>query len=180
MQPVPSSFQRSGGTYDRLLAAPISLLTLLIGKTVTGAIFAIAVSSVALDEGQLFFGAGNAQPLLLAVGLILNAFTFSNLGLIFGSFLTTKPGDVQMPSTLLRWGLLLISGVFVPLSQMAPALRFISYLSTLTYAQDLMNQAVLGLGLISPWIDLVVLLGAAILFLLPSIRMHQKARAKGI
>jgi ABC-2 type transport system permease protein len=172
--------ERRLGTYDRLLAAPMSLLTLLLGKTVTGAIFAIVVSIVALTAGLLFFGVGIAQPLLLAVGLILNAFTFSSLGLIFGSFPTTKPGDVQMPSTLLRWGLLFISGVFVPLSQMAPALRFVSYLSPLTYAQDLMNHAVLGLGLISPWIDLAVLLGAAILFFLPSIRMHHKARVKGI
>ena len=40
--------ERRIGTYDRLLAAPMSLLTLLLGKTAVGAFFAIAVSGVAL------------------------------------------------------------------------------------------------------------------------------------
>jgi len=172
--------ERRIGTYDRLLAAPMSTLTLLLGKTVTGAIFAMAVSLVALGAGLVFFGASIAQPLLLAAGIIFSAFTFSSLGLIFGSIPTTKPGDVQMPSTLLRWGLLFISGVFIPISQMAPALRVISYLSPLTYAQDLMNHAVVGSGLINPWIDILVLLGATVIFLIPSLRMHARARVKGV
>ena len=172
--------ERRIGTYDRLLAAPMSTLTLLIGKTITGALFAIAVSLVALAAGLLFFGVSIAQPFLLAAGIFFSAFTFSSLGLIFGSIPTTKPGDVQMPSTLLRWGLLFISGVFVPLSQMAPALQIVSYLSPLTYAQDLMNHAVVGSGLINPWVDIAVLAVTAILFLLPSLQMHHKARVKGI
>jgi ABC-2 type transport system permease protein len=158
----------------------MSLLTLLLGKTATGAIFAITVSGVALSAGLLLFGTSIAQPLLLTVGIILSALTFSSLGLIFGSIPTTKPGDVQMPSTLLRWGLLFISGVFVPMSQMAPAMRFIAYLSPLTYAQDLMNHAVIGEGLLNPWIDMTVLLGSAILFLIPSIKMHHRAKIKGV
>ncbi|MCJ7622515.1 MAG: ABC transporter permease, partial [Anaerolineaceae bacterium] len=36
--------ERRLGTYDRLLAAPMSLLTLLLGKTAVGAIFAAAAS----------------------------------------------------------------------------------------------------------------------------------------
>ena len=172
--------ERRIGTYDRLLAAPMSLLTLLLGKTVTGALFAIAVSTVALTAGLVFFGANIAQPVLAAAGIFLSAFTFSSLGLIFGSIPTTKPGDVQMPSTLLRWGLLFISGVFVPLAQMSPALRVFSYLSPLTYAMDLMNHAVIGSGLINPWVDILILLLSAVLFLLPSIRMHHRARVKGV
>lgn len=172
--------ERRIGTYDRLLAAPMSLLTLLLGKTATGAIFAIAVSLIALIAGVIFFGATIAQPVLLFAGIVLSAFTFSSLGLIFGSIPTTKPGDVQMPSTLLRWGLLFISGVFIPLSQMSPAMQFVAYLSPLTYAQDIMNHAVLGRGLINPWIDISVLFLSGALFLLPSIKMHQRARVKGI
>lgn len=158
----------------------MSTLTLLLGKTVTGALFAIAVSLIALGAGLLLFGASIAQPLLLAAGIVFSAFTFSSLGLIFGSIPTTKPGDVQMPSTLLRWGLLFISGVFIPISQMSPALRVISYLSPLTYAQDLMNHAVVGSGLINPWIDIAVLIATSIIFLLPSLRMHHQAKVKGV
>jgi len=92
---------------------------------------------------------------------------------------TTNPGDVQMPSTLLRWGLLFISGVFIPLSEMAPVARTIAYLSPLTYAQDVMNHAVLGNGLLDPWLDLAMLFLSGVLFLLPAIKMHQQARVLG-
>ena len=171
--------ERRLGTYDRLLAAPMSLLTLLLGKTAVGAFFAIAVSAVALAIGVVVFGATVVQPWLLAAGVLLGSFSFSALGLIFGSIPTRNPGEVQMPSLLLRWGLLFISGVFIPLAEMAPAARTVAYISPLTYAQDLMNHAVLGMGLLSPWLDLAVLLLSGVVFLVPSIRMHQRGRRLG-
>ncbi len=171
--------ERRIGTYDRLLAAPMSLVTLLLGKVAVGAFFAISVSAVALAAGVLLFGSQIAQPGLLVAGVLVGAFSFSSLGLVFGSIPTMNPGDVQMPSTLLRWGLLFISGVFIPLSEMMPAARAIAYLSPLTYAQDLMNHAVLGKGLISAWIDFTVLLLSGVLLLLPSLRLHERARALG-
>jgi len=171
--------ERRLGTYDRLLAAPMSLLTLLLGKTAVGAFFAIGTSIFALFIGIVAFGAHIAQPGMLAACVVLAAFSFSTLGVIFGSIPTRNPGDVQMPSTLLRWGLLFISGVFIPLSEMAPAARAVAYLSPLTYAQDLMNHAVLGVGLLNPWLDVVVLLLTSVLFLLPSAFMHRRSRRLG-
>jgi len=38
---------------------------------------------------------------------------------------------------------------------------------------------VLGRGLINPWLDLAVLLLSGVLFLWPSIKMHQRARVLG-
>jgi ABC-2 type transport system permease protein len=171
--------ERRLGTYDRLLAAPMSLLTLLLGKTAVGASFAILVSAFATIVGVLAFGVSISFPVLLAAGIALSGFSFSSLGLIFGAIPTRNPGDVQMPSTLLRWGLLFISGVFVPLVEMSPAARTLAYLSPLTYAQDLMNYAVLGASLLDPWLDLGVLLLTGVLFLLPSIKLHQRGRVLG-
>ena len=171
--------ERRLGTYDRLLAAPMSLLTLLLGKTVVGAFFAVAVSALALVAGVIIFGASIVHPWLLVAGVLLGAFAFSALGLIFGSIPTRNPGDVQMPSTLLRWGLLFISGVFVPLPEMGAVARTVAYVSPLTYAQDLMNYAVLGASLINPWLDIAVLLASGVLFFVPSVLMHQRSRRLG-
>jgi len=171
--------ERRLGTYDRLMAAPMSLLTLLLGKTAVGALFAIGTSAFALLVGVMAFGVSITQPWLLAAGVILGSFSFSALGLIFGSIPTRNPGDVMMPSTLMRWGLLFVSGVFVPLADMAPAARAVAYLSPLTYAQDLMNHAVLGQGLLNSWLDLAVLLLSGILFLVPSVQMHRRSRRLG-
>jgi ABC-2 type transport system permease protein len=171
--------ERRMGTYDRLLAAPMSLLTLLLGKIAVGAFFAIVVASVAAVIGILFLDATVAQPALMMVGIILGAFTFSTMGLIFGSIPTNNPGDVQMPSTLIRWVLLFISGVFVPLAEMSTFARGISYISPLTYAQDLMNHAVLGVGELNLWLDLTILILSGFIFLLPSIKLHKRGRVLG-
>jgi len=119
------------------------------------------------------------SPGFLLAGIILGSFSFSTLGLIFGSIPTRNPGDVQMPSTLLRWGLLFISGVFVPLAEMGAAARVLAYVSPLTYAQDLMNHAVLDAGLLNPWLDLIVLLLGCVVFLVPSLLMHRRSRRLG-
>jgi len=171
--------ERRLGTYDRLLAAPMSLLTLLLGKIAVGAFFAIAVSSIAVIIGILFLDASIAQPALMIAGIFIGSFTFSTMGLIFGSIPTRNPGDVQMPSTLIRWILLFISGVFIPLSEMSIVARGISYISPLTYAQDLMNHAVLGTGELALWLNLSVLFLSGVIFLLPSIKLHKRGRVLG-
>jgi ABC-2 type transport system permease protein len=171
--------ERRVGTYDRLLAAPMSLLTLLLGKTAVGAFFGIGVSAISLVVGVAAFGATVAHPWLLVAGVVLGSFSFSALGLIFGSIPTRNPGDVQMPSTLLRWGLLFVSGVFIPLAEMAPAAQAVAYFSPLTYAQDLMNHSVLGASVLGPWVDVAVLLASGILFLVPSLWLHRRGRRLG-
>lgn len=171
--------ERRLGTYDRLLAAPMSLPTLLLGKTAVGAFFAFGTSAFALLIGILIFGSQVAWPWLRVVSIILASFSFSALGLIFGSIPTRDPGAVQMPSTLLRWGLLFISGVFIPLPEMPPLARAVAYLSPLTYAQDLMDHAVISQGLLNLWLDLVVLLLSGILFIAPSAWMHRRSRRLG-
>lgn len=84
-----------------------------------------------------------------------------------------------MPSTLIRWPLLFISGVFVPLGEMAPWARALAYLSPLTYAQDLMNHAVLGAGYLNHWLDLSLLPVLLFIFLIPAARLHQRSRVLG-
>jgi hypothetical protein len=62
---------------------------------------------------------------------------------------------------------------------MNPTARAIAFLSPLTYAQDLMKFAILGAGLLNPWADLGVLLLTGVLFLLPSIKLHQRSWVLG-
>jgi len=42
-----------------------------------------------------------------------------------------------------------------------------------------MNHAVLGIGLLSPWLDLAMLLLSGILFLVPPVLMHRRSRRLG-
>jgi ABC-2 type transport system permease protein len=177
--PVIIPLERRTRTYDRLLAAPTSLVTILVGKSLVGAFFGLAVSLVPLVAGLALFDVSIADPVLLIVSVILSAGVFSTLGILFASGSAQSPGQVLMPSTLLRWPLLFVSGIFIPLEEMAPWTRAISYLSPLTYAQDLLNHAVFRSGTQSQLLDLVVLFCLMVLFLLPALKLHDRSRRLG-
>jgi ABC-2 type transport system permease protein len=177
--PVIIPLERRVGTYDRLLAAPMSLVTLLLGKTLVGAFFATLVSLVPLSIGLLALGVTVADGALLIIGVPLASLVFSAFGLVFASIPARSVGSIMMPSTLVRWPLMFISGIFVPLEEMAAWARVLSYVSPLTYAQDLMNHAVLGRGFLNPWLDLALLPVLLVVFLIPAARLHQRARVLG-
>jgi len=177
--PVIIPLERRTGTYDRLLAAPMSLATLLLGKTLVGAFFATLVSLVPLLVGLLALGVTVANPVQLIVGVPLASLAFSAFGLVFASIPTRSVGNIMMPSTLVRWPLMFISGIFVPLEEMATWARILAYVSPLTYAQDLMNHAMLGRGYLNPWLDLALLPVLLVVFLIPAARLHHRARVLG-
>jgi ABC-2 type transport system permease protein len=118
----------------------------------------------------------------LLLAMLLASVSFSAMGVLFGSWPTssaTPVGSVMMPATLVRWPLMFISGVFVPLDQMSPILRAISFISPLTYAQDLLNRTILGHGLQAPALDWVVLLLTCSIFLAVTIWFHRIQRRRG-
>jgi ABC-2 type transport system permease protein len=177
--PVIIPLERRVGTYDRLLAAPMSLVTLLLGKAWVGTFFAVLVSVVPLLVGRLWLRVSVADVGLLLVGLPLSSLAFSAFGLLFASVPARSVGSIMMPSTLIRWPLLFISGVFIPLAEMAPWARVLSFLSPLTYSQDLMNHAVLGQGYLSPWLDLALLPLLTVGFLAVGAYLHHRSRIVG-
>jgi ABC-2 type transport system permease protein len=177
--PVIIPLERRSRTYDRLLAAPMALGTLLLGKTLVGSFFGFAVSLVPLVVGVVALDVAVVAPGLLLAALLLSSLAFAAFGLIFASIPTQSVGNIMMPSTLIRWPLLFISGIFVPLDEMAAWARPLAYVSPLTYAQDLFNHAVLGVGYLNPWLDLGLLPLLFLLFLLPAARLHQRSRVLG-
>jgi len=178
--PVIIPIERQMRTYDRLLAAPVSLVTILLGKGLVGVFFGVAVSLMSLLIGTLVGRVTIAAPWLLLVGLLLSTAAFSALGLLFASAPGQTVGSILMPSVLLRWPLLFISGVFIPLEEMSAWARGLSYLSPLTYTQDLMNHAVLGAGAQSLVLDLIVLPLCLVLFLFPALKLHDRSRKLGL
>ena len=136
-----------------------------------GAFFAVLASAAPLLVGLLWLQIAVADTALLLAGLALASLAFSAFGLVFASIPVQSVGSIMMPSTLVRWPLLFISGVFIPLEEMTPAMRVLSHLSPLTYAQDLMNHAVLGTSTFNPRLDLTMLALVSALFLLPSFRI---------
>lgn len=169
--PVILPLERRIRTFDRLLVAPVSLVTVLLGKSLVGTFFGLAVAMVPLLVGAIIYRISVADPLLMLIGLVGGALAFSGLGILFASVPAESPGAIMMPSTLVRWPLLFISGIFIPLQDMDTLVRAVSYISPLTYTQDLLNHAVLGAGVQSLVIDLLALPLSLVVFLVPALNL---------
>jgi ABC-type multidrug transport system permease subunit len=74
--------------------------------------------------------------------------------------------------------LLFVGGIFILLGEMGLWARILACLSPLTYAQDLMNHAVLGTGYLKRWLD-VALLPVLLVFLIPAAQLHHRSRVLG-
>ena len=177
--PVIVPLERRERTYDRLLSAPMSLWSVILGKALVGMLFSGIASVIPLTIGVLVMGVSVTSFALTALAIGLSTATFSAFGLLFASLPAQSVGSIMMPSTLMRWPLLFISGVFIPLSDMGPWLRAMSYLSPLTYGQDLLHHALDQSGVLDVRLDMAALMAGVVLFLVVAYRLHIRARRVG-
>lgn len=177
--PVLIPVERRARTYDRLLVAPLSLTAVLLGKSLVGALYGIAVSVVVLVLAIAVLHVTVSSPAVLILALIGSSAAFSVMGVVFASFPTRSPIAVMMPSTLIRWPLLFISGVFIPLPEMLPWARSLSFVSPVTYTQDLLNHAVIGAGVLDMGLDIATIPISLVVFLALAIKLHGLGRQLG-
>jgi ABC-2 type transport system permease protein len=177
--PVILILERRTRTLDRLMTAPLSMSCLLFGKMLVGMVFAVGVALVPLIIGLAVFQIKIQNPVLLAGAIVLSAMSFSALGVWFGSFPARSVGTVMMPSTLLRWPLLFVSGIFIPLNRMPVWARTISRISPLTYAHDAITHAINGSGVQPAALDMLILPVFLIIFLFLAVRLYRRVRRLG-
>jgi ABC-2 type transport system permease protein len=73
-----------------------------------------------------------------------------------------------------RLPLIFVSGVFIPLDQIPAAGRFVTYLSPLTYGNDLIHAAYAGTTIFSPLVDVAMLLVFIVIFQFAANRLYRK------
>lgn len=165
-------WERGQQTYDRLLVAPVSIYGILLGKALAGLAFGVLVSLVPFLIGVLAFGMPVRQAWLLPVALIVSAATFASLGVLLASSPGRTVGDYMMLGNLIRFPLIFVSGIFIPLQDLPAWGRVIAFLSPLTYTNNLMNQSVAGTSYLSTALNIVVLLLFWLAFILGGMKLH--------
>ncbi len=79
------------------------------------------------------------------------------MGTLFASYPTESPGDIMSMLNVVRMPLIFISGVFIPLDQLPPAVQTVLLLSPLTYGNDLVRAAFATDTHFSLFVDIAVL-----------------------
>jgi ABC-2 type transport system permease protein len=178
--PVIIPWEKTARTFERLLTAPVSLTTVMLGKTLAGMIFGVVVALAALVISSLTLDTQVTNWILLTLGLLLAAGACSALGVLFSTLPRRDVGSVMMLSMLVRWPLLFVSGLFVPLSDLGTWGQKLAWLSPLTFANDVLHGAMGGSTYYSPGLDLVMLAGFWSVFLWIGLQLHELSRQKGL
>jgi len=161
-------------TLERLACSPVSVWAIFFGDILASFIFGILISLVPLGIA-LIIGVEIIDLLTLSLGMILATFCFASLSVLLSVYPPTDtPATVMMLSSLIKFPLVFISGVFTPVEQLPEWAKIVASLSPLTYFTDLARYAINGISYYSVSADLLVLAAFISVFLVSSVKLHEK------
>ncbi len=143
MAAIVLTFEKRTGTLQRLLLAPVSNGTILLGKGLSAAAFGIATSVVLTLGLVLFLGMRLVHPGAFVLGLLLGAGIFSMIGLAMAA-MVREVFEAMTLMNFIRFPILFISGVFVPIESLPAWLKPLAFISPMTYVIDLLRLGVSG------------------------------------
>jgi ABC-2 type transport system permease protein len=170
--PVVIPIERADQTFDRFLTSPVSLLAILMGKTLGGIIYGVGISIIPVLVGVVFFGSQITNLGALIACFALSSLAFSALGIMFASIPGQTVGQVMMPLNFVRIPLLFISGVFTPIRELPLWMQAVTILSPLTHTVELARYAMGGETFFGPVLNIAILIAYAAAFLFMGIRFH--------
>jgi ABC-2 type transport system permease protein len=169
--PAIVPFEARSRTLERLISAPVSVWAIFIGDVIASFVYGLLISTVPLIMG-LALGVNMGDSLVLCLGVILAALCFASFGVLLSAYPPTDvPSTVMMISNLVKFPLVFISGVFIPIQGWG---RIVASVSPLTYFTDLVNYCTQGNSYYSVFVDFAALMGFTLLFLIVAIKIHEK------
>jgi len=170
--PVSIPMERRLQTFDRFLSAPVSLLTVLLGKTIAGFIYGVGISLIPIVLGLSFFDSQVTDLAALGIGMALSAFGFAAMGIMFASLPGQGPGQVMMPLNFVRIPLLFVSGVYVPVKDLPSWGQIASAASPLTHTIELIRLGLGGDNFFGIAVNVIILTFYVVAFLVVGMRFH--------
>ena len=173
MAPVTFPWETQARTLERLVSTPIAVWTILFGDMLASAITGVILSIVPVIIA-VAVGAQIIDPLVLAIAILLGAVCFSTASLLLSVLPVAQPAPIQMLSTLIKFPLMFISGVFIPLGDMPAIAQTIAFISPLTYFTDLARYATGGTNYFGVGVDILVLIAFTVVAWIIAVKLHNK------
>jgi ABC-2 type transport system permease protein len=159
MAAIVITFEKRTEALERLLLAPVSLRTILLGKTAGSAFFGLVMGFLSLVMVMLLFGMKATRPVSLILAMVISAVVFALIGILI-SVGVREVFEAMTMANFFRFPMVFLCGVFFPVSAMPAPLQGIAFCLPLTYSVDALHSSLLGDGgLLHPWLDLLMLLG---------------------
>ena len=152
MAAIVVTFEKRSGTLQRLLLTPVTHRTIVLGKATSAAVYGIATSLVITTGLAFLLGMTVGNPFVFGVGLLLGAGVFSLQGLT-ASVMVREVFEAMTLMNFLRFPILFISGVFMPVEALPTWIKPVALVSPLTYVVELLRFGISGQSYFSsPWI----------------------------
>ena len=179
ISPIVVPWEAQARTLERLMSCPVRLETIIIGDILASFTFGTAISLVPIIIG-IALGVTVSSPVIFALAVILAALCFASLGNVFSIPPTNLPATVNMIASVVKFPVVFISGIFIPLDQLPNWGQAIAYISPLTYFTDIARSCIQGEGHLPLALDFVVLIAFTVLFLVVAMKLHQRTMPRRI
>lgn len=177
--PAAISQEKEVGTLDGMMVAPISRLSVILGKTLAQTLRGLLQGCIILGLAVGLFGVTIHGNLLLVFGLLLlGVFSFVGIGIVITSFAKDQETATIMMTTLM-FPMMFLGGVFFPIQQMPWFMQGISQFLPLTYAsQALRKVMVLGADIPAISSELIILIVFGLVTIAIAVPVFKKMMAR--
>lgn len=171
VSPVIMPWEAQMNTPERLVASPVSIYAIIVGDILASICFSFLITVVPVILA-LVTNITIKDPLIFVLGIILAATCFSVLGSLLSTPKTNLPSNIMMLSSLIKFPLVFISGIFIPLEMMGWG-NYIAIFSPLTYTMEIVRYSMQGTHTYPIIMDIVSLILFTIIFFIASIKLHE-------
>jgi len=181
ISPVVLPIETREKSLERVLSSPISLNEILLGILFASTLYSLIITSIiAVIFIVMFTIEFNSLIviLLMFLGIGLMSFLGSLLGLLIAANPTDMTSDVMIIINLVKFPLLFISGIFIPLQNSSPSLIVISFISPITFLTDLLRFCVDRSNFFAYSFDIIMLILWIIVLFIVSYVLHKKTMPK--
>ena len=130
---------REGGILKRLRATPLRPPTILTAHVLVKLLLTALTMTLMLAAGKRYFAIGATVPVAgFALALLISAWSILSIGFVIASIVPTAR-FAQPIGALILYPMIGLSGIFVPVASLPPALRAVARALPLTYAVSLLQ-----------------------------------------
>lgn len=169
MLAVTVTFEKKNASFDRLLLAPMPLEAVMLAKTMGAILFGVINGLIPLLIASFLTSLQGISWGLLLAGSLLTAVSSTFMGL-FVAVAVSEVFEAQTFSNFLRFPMIFLCGLFIPVASLPIFLRPLSYILPATWGADLLRRAVTGSGAFDAWVALAILAAMSILLYAFSLR----------
>ena len=151
------SIYREGGILKRLRATPLRPHTILTAHVIVKLVFTAVTLIAMLIAGKRYYPTGVDAPFLsFGAALLFSTLSIVSIGFLIASIVPTAR-FAQPIGTLILYPMLGLSGLFVPVDALPPALQAAARVLPLTYVVSLLRGIWRGDGWVSHTADIAAL-----------------------